>query len=172
MQMKNAVTFFTLIISLSAFSQKGIDYYKISHSIDFIKDTPSMRAIDSSIQKLTTMDTSQIFKALDLYYFDLGMAYYIKYAEKVNAELPTNGYDSLAIFSFEKAISVDKKRSLNYHKSIAGFSHHMLAFIYYSEKNYSLAKTNMDLSKSLMKKKDWDNDLISAIESKQIEHTK
>lgn len=161
--MRGYITFLLLINSFFLFSQKEIDYNKIVDSVCRKKCGESkMEDIDYSIEHLTSLDVTQITKGLDLYYYDLGMNYYLKAVKSQGVE---EDY-SLAISAFNNAIQADEKRSNKQHKSIIGSAHNNLAVIYFFEKKYDLAKTNLVLYKKYTNKKYWDRALINKIEAK------
>jgi tetratricopeptide (TPR) repeat protein len=108
-----------------------------------------LESVNITLKNLLELDTSKISIGLSDYFYDLGMAYYIK--SEMYGESQFRPY---SIKAFESCIKKDKKR---------GNAYHNLSVIYYLYQAYPKAKEYLKLYKKHTPKKYWDRELIEMV---------
>jgi len=134
----------------SAVAQDKINYLSIRDSQKiFTCSKNDLESVNLSIKNLLALDTSHITKGLPDYFYDLGMAYYIKSEMHGESE-----FSKSSINAFERCIEKDKKK---------GNAYHNLSLIYHFHQAYPKAKEYLKLYKKYTPKKYWDTEFIDMV---------
>ena len=132
-------------------AQEQINYLELRDSQkSFTCSKNDIESVDISLKNLLSLDTTKISIGLSDYFYDLGMAYYIKSEMYGESE-----FRSSSIQSFESCIKKDKKR---------GSAYHNLSIIYFLHQDNSKAKEYIKLYKKHTPKKYWDREFIEMVE--------
>lgn len=147
-------TFFFLIIinnTQIANAQNNVNYFEIKSEIKKTSCTEhTIEAVNETVKALLAIDTNAISKGLSEYYYDLGMAYYMKSEGFKETE-----FRELSIKYFLKCLEKDKKKSNAYLN---------ISLIYFINNMYDKAKIYLKLYKKNTPKKYWDLETIETIE--------
>lgn len=133
-------------------AQDHINYLSLKQSQKVYSCTKhDIESVNITIRNLQSLDTSAIVIGLSDYFYDLGMAYFIK-----EGLIKQKGSYEQAIIHFERSLQLDKKR---------GAAYNNLAIIYYFRDEFDKAKTQIKLYKKFTPKKYRDKEIIDLIEN-------
>lgn len=131
-------------------TQDQINYLEIKESQKkFTCSKNDLESVNTTLKNLLELDTSKISIGLSDYFYDLGMAYYIK--SEMYGE---SQFRPSSIKAFESCIKKDKTR---------GNAYHNLSIIYYLHQDYPKAKEYLKLYKKHTPKKYWDKEFIEMV---------
>ena len=146
--------FLLIALSQSAWAQGQVNYADIKAQHKHFKcDDTNLDSVNLTLEHLLAIDTLTLASGLDDYYYDLGMAYYVKSEMHQQAE-----YRDLAIAAFHHCVRVNEER---------GSAYYNLSVIYALHHQLDEAKWYLALYKKHTKKKYWDKGFIAHIEKQK-----